>query len=222
MTTLKEHLIMWPTLVVLGLAMFALLYGINTMLPADKMYDCRIAEISPDFTPAMKEECRKLKIWNRPGEREKRLARLKEVWSLQETKDKRRETDSTPETKERRSKSSKEKWDNIPGLREKHSEIIKEAMNRQEVKDKIKETRSDPERKKRRSDIAKETWTRQDVRKKRIESRKETESKPEVKKQRSDSAKECQNRPEVKEKTRQTKARNREIKERLLQENNQE
>ena len=61
MTTLKEHLIMWPILIFLGLAMFALLYGIHDWMPAQSMYNCSIAEISSDFTPAMKEECRKLR-----------------------------------------------------------------------------------------------------------------------------------------------------------------
>jgi len=62
MTTLKEHLLMWPALIVLGASLFGLMYGIHTSLgngPA--MYNCSIAEISPDFTPAMREECRKLK-----------------------------------------------------------------------------------------------------------------------------------------------------------------
>jgi hypothetical protein len=62
MTTLKEHLLMWPALILLGLAMFALMYGINnSMGNGPAMYNCSIAEISPDFTPAMKEECRKLR-----------------------------------------------------------------------------------------------------------------------------------------------------------------
>lgn len=62
MTAIKEHLIMWPTLIILGVALFLLLYGINSSLgrgPA--MYNCSIAEISPDYTTAMKEECRKLR-----------------------------------------------------------------------------------------------------------------------------------------------------------------
>lgn len=60
MTRLKDHLIMWPILIVLGSALFGLLYGIHSYLPKESvMYDCRIAEISPDFTPAMREECRK-------------------------------------------------------------------------------------------------------------------------------------------------------------------
>jgi hypothetical protein len=61
MTTVKEHLIMWPALTVLGTALFALLYGIHNVLPRDAVYDCRIAEISPDYTPAMREECRQLR-----------------------------------------------------------------------------------------------------------------------------------------------------------------
>jgi hypothetical protein len=52
---------MWPTLLVLGGAMFALLYGIHMWMPAQTMVNCSIAEISPDFTPAMREECRKLR-----------------------------------------------------------------------------------------------------------------------------------------------------------------
>jgi hypothetical protein len=58
-TTLKEHLIMWPTIIVLGALLVSLLYGIHNVLPKEAMYDCRIAEISPDYTPAMREECRK-------------------------------------------------------------------------------------------------------------------------------------------------------------------
>jgi hypothetical protein len=62
MTSLKEHLIMWPTLAALFLAMCGLLYGISNLLPDQKaVYDCSIAEISLDFTPAMREECRKIK-----------------------------------------------------------------------------------------------------------------------------------------------------------------
>jgi len=60
MTKLKEHLLMWPAVIFLGGSLVALLYGINTVLPKEATYDCRIAEISPDFTPAMKEKCRKL------------------------------------------------------------------------------------------------------------------------------------------------------------------
>jgi hypothetical protein len=59
MTTVKEHLIMWPTLIVLGAALISLLYGIHSVLPQEARYDCRIAEISPDYTTAMREECRK-------------------------------------------------------------------------------------------------------------------------------------------------------------------
>jgi hypothetical protein len=61
MTTIKEHLLMWPTLILLGVAVFTLLYGVNQLGNGQAMYNCSIAEISPDFTPAMKEECRKLR-----------------------------------------------------------------------------------------------------------------------------------------------------------------
>jgi hypothetical protein len=59
MTTLKEHLIMWPILILLGFAVFALVYGVNQLGTGQTMYNCSIAEISPDYTPAMREECRK-------------------------------------------------------------------------------------------------------------------------------------------------------------------
>ena len=52
---------MWPALIVLGGSLFALLYGVHLWIPAQTMYNCSIAEISPDFTPAMKEECRKIR-----------------------------------------------------------------------------------------------------------------------------------------------------------------
>jgi hypothetical protein len=62
MSRLKEHLIIWPTLIVLGSALFGLLYGIHSYLPKGNTYDCGIAEISPDYTPAMKDACRKLRL----------------------------------------------------------------------------------------------------------------------------------------------------------------
>lgn len=62
MTTLKEHLLMWPALIFLGSALFGLLYGVHSYLPQEAVYNCTLAEISPDFTPKMREECRKLKL----------------------------------------------------------------------------------------------------------------------------------------------------------------
>jgi hypothetical protein len=50
---------MWPILILLGFAMVALVYGVNQLGTRQIMYNCSIAEISPDYTPAMKEECRK-------------------------------------------------------------------------------------------------------------------------------------------------------------------
>jgi hypothetical protein len=49
---------MYLALTVLGVCLFSLLYGIHSVLPQEAIYDCRIAEISPDYTPAMKQECR--------------------------------------------------------------------------------------------------------------------------------------------------------------------
>jgi hypothetical protein len=50
---------MYIALTVLGVSLVSLLYGIHSVLPREAMYDCRIAEISPDYTTAMREECRK-------------------------------------------------------------------------------------------------------------------------------------------------------------------
>lgn len=58
---LKTQLIMWPTLALLGLSLAGLLYMINDAIPEVTRYDCALSEISPDFTPAQREECRKLR-----------------------------------------------------------------------------------------------------------------------------------------------------------------
>ena len=55
----KTYIVMYVALTVLGVSLVSLLYGIHSVLPKDTIYDCRIAEISPDYTPAMREECRK-------------------------------------------------------------------------------------------------------------------------------------------------------------------
>jgi hypothetical protein len=59
MSDRRTHLLMYLVLTVLGVSLFSLLYGIHSVLPREAIYDCRIAEISPDYTPAMREECRK-------------------------------------------------------------------------------------------------------------------------------------------------------------------
>jgi hypothetical protein len=62
MTTLKEHLLMWPALAVLATMMGLLFYGISSSMgPGQMMINCSIAEISPDYTPEMRAECRKLR-----------------------------------------------------------------------------------------------------------------------------------------------------------------
>jgi len=62
MTTLKEHLLMWPALIVLASALFGLLYGIHSVLPREAVYDCSIAEISPDVPVKVKELCRQKRM----------------------------------------------------------------------------------------------------------------------------------------------------------------
>lgn len=54
----RTYIFMYIALIVLGSSLFGLLYGIHSVLPREAIYDCSIAEISPDYTPAMKQECR--------------------------------------------------------------------------------------------------------------------------------------------------------------------
>lgn len=59
---LKVQLIMWPVLALLGLSLAGLIYMINDAMPDTRAtYNCALSEISPDFTPKMREECRKLR-----------------------------------------------------------------------------------------------------------------------------------------------------------------
>lgn len=45
--------------VVLAILMFALIVWSSTMQPRERKIDCTWSEISPDFSPAMREACRK-------------------------------------------------------------------------------------------------------------------------------------------------------------------
>jgi hypothetical protein len=65
LTTLKDDLLIWPVMVVLGLALISLLYSIHAVLPKEAVYDCRLAEISPDIPVRAKEQCRKLRMENK-------------------------------------------------------------------------------------------------------------------------------------------------------------
>lgn len=61
MSERRTHAIMWVSLILLGGSLSALIWGINHAIGIDPVakYNCDIAEISPDYTPAMKQECRK-------------------------------------------------------------------------------------------------------------------------------------------------------------------
>jgi hypothetical protein len=50
-------------LILLGSSLVALIWGIHNTLGivTTAKYNCSLAEISPDYTPAMKEECRQLR-----------------------------------------------------------------------------------------------------------------------------------------------------------------
>lgn len=59
--------ILGDTMVFLSLLVFfgfVITIGLDAELGRVIKYNCEIAEISPDFTPAMKQECRKLRVQN--------------------------------------------------------------------------------------------------------------------------------------------------------------
>ena len=58
----RTHMIMISALIFLAVSLGGLIWGINaTLSESPIMYDCRIAEISPDTPVKVKEECRKLR-----------------------------------------------------------------------------------------------------------------------------------------------------------------
>jgi hypothetical protein len=61
MNTRILYLLVTVGTTLLLITMFAVVYSISGYLSIDHKarYNCSIAEISPDFSPAMKEECRK-------------------------------------------------------------------------------------------------------------------------------------------------------------------
>ena len=61
MSERRTHTIMIIALIILGGSLAGLIWGINNAIGIDPVakYNCSIAEISPDYTPAMKQECRK-------------------------------------------------------------------------------------------------------------------------------------------------------------------
>ena len=56
---LEDTLVVVSLLVLFG---FVITEGLDAEFSRVIKYNCDIAEISPDFTPAMKQECRKLRI----------------------------------------------------------------------------------------------------------------------------------------------------------------
>jgi thymidylate synthase len=61
-SNLKINIIMVAVLTLLGSGLFGLLYGIHNLTKGSvHVYDCTIAEISPDFSPEMREKCRQLR-----------------------------------------------------------------------------------------------------------------------------------------------------------------
>ena len=59
----RTHVIMVAALIFLVTSLAGLIWGINNAVGVDPVakYNCDIAEISPDYTPAMKQECRRLR-----------------------------------------------------------------------------------------------------------------------------------------------------------------
>ena len=58
---LEDTLVVLSLLVLFG---FVVVEGLDAEMDRVVKYNCDIAEISPDFTPAMKQECRKLRSEN--------------------------------------------------------------------------------------------------------------------------------------------------------------
>ena len=58
---LYSILIAVASLGILGAMLGLIVLGNNVAGTGQRMYNCSIAEISPDFTPKMREECRKLR-----------------------------------------------------------------------------------------------------------------------------------------------------------------
>ena len=58
---LYSILIAVASLGILGAMLGLIILGNNLAGSGQRMYNCSIAEISPDFTPRMREECRKLR-----------------------------------------------------------------------------------------------------------------------------------------------------------------
>jgi len=51
----------WILFLIGFICYISLMVFLITHSPSEKTYNCSIAEISPDYTAAMKEQCRKLK-----------------------------------------------------------------------------------------------------------------------------------------------------------------
>lgn len=62
---LKTNLLIALVLIILGGSLFSILYGIHNLTKGTaKVYDCSLAEISPDYPIEVKNECRKLRAEN--------------------------------------------------------------------------------------------------------------------------------------------------------------
>ena len=60
-SVLQVFLITFGSVIVFGIMLGLIVLGNSLAGSGQRMYNCSIAEISPDFTPRMREECRRLR-----------------------------------------------------------------------------------------------------------------------------------------------------------------
>lgn len=56
---MMRSILLFLVMVILAVLMFALIVWSSTVQPGERRIDCTWSEISPDFSPAMREACRK-------------------------------------------------------------------------------------------------------------------------------------------------------------------
>jgi hypothetical protein len=63
--TYVKNFLKWCLLIGGMIFWFTVIVTIATLAPEEKVYDCTISEISPDFPIEVREECRRLRIVTR-------------------------------------------------------------------------------------------------------------------------------------------------------------
>lgn len=58
---IKDILTLFGLVLIFAAGLISVYWGVTTFTPQQKVYNCDLAEISPDFPIKAKEECRKLR-----------------------------------------------------------------------------------------------------------------------------------------------------------------